>query len=1276
MAEHPLAGEVTRPESFDPDKDYGVVLARGDQWIGDFDLNDMQRILRQDLAVMARLLFREGAVVFEAGGTLADPVVGTVLGDDELGVTGTYRGLETQLYTVRVAAGGIAGTATFTWESTGADGPSYPGQEFPITAIAPTVADGLADLATYGHALGIMGAVVVFANPNGFVTAPNSWVVQATYGARPPVVSGTTLIVSDCIVPVQGRLHRVPGQTLTYPVMGSGISTVYGEWTRTIVKHGEDPLLRDPLSDTPMAWRERWRVVLRIADTSSEALPQDTLERRVFALYRWDRATDEVTRVVPNPYAIDIGKTEGALDAERLLNIDQNETFRGTLATRTNDAHGSFVVAPLAPIPRARVSSNAPTPGKIRLSIPPITASVEGVRVDLALPTEIEVDQATDVLAVADEPHTYTASANPFALNKALGSNPLPVKQVTQLTAQVRVGNPGVGGYEAVTRSAAGLFDNLAKTPCIAIVRISNTQGGASNYTVNVDYRLTGNQVEWIAGGSRPSNGATYYVVYDYQKTMVSGADFLLTAAGAIDFAAVGGDDPVEGTVFQVDYDYYLHRHDVLTLRPTGEIAVLRGQPAEVPADPIVPQLTLPYVKVVIPPNSTAITLQRFGNDRVTMERLNLALDALYELTVNQALADLETQARARTSASLLDILTDAFATTDLADLTYNVGAIVFDATIDMERRELTLPFTQAAFALTRQAAPGGQTDVRVGRNFWTLPYAHELAIDSPRWSTQYPVNPYADFRPEPPLMVTEPSQDRWVDTTTLTSTATRIVQNGAHVDMTIVGGFTTVQEQVALIPAVYARQITLSFVAHHLVPGEKVRLYIDGKAVQITATPPATQGGDAFTVVATAAGFAAGTYTIPALVPVGTVLVQLYGDSGVGGSTWPGSYTVRATSTFTSFGVTRQVSTEIILTLVQNDPIAQSFAFPAARMLSRVDVPMAAKPAGTTPLVFEVRATDRAGRASTPTDVVLARFARLPSAVNVGPASSNLYDLDDPVIVPPGEFRAIVLRSASNAYQAYVAQLGQADRSAGGFIQANQIESGIFMDSSNNTDWTLHQGWDLRCKAYVAAMSALTAYLYLNRVTSSNMTAFFLAADQVVPDQTSIEWQYSVDGKAISDGTKIWTTFPIATLVELAAIAGTLDVRAIFRTNSAYVTPAIALRSLALQVQSNKLATQYVSKLKTLTASATRVLGGLWIADAAGGTTTVYVSLDDGTTWASVTLAADGTGAVPDGFTAYKFDKSSLTAGTRLRLRVDQTTPNRANRPRVRNAYVYAQPA
>jgi len=1255
---------VTRPESFNPSDDYALVITRGDHPVGDYDLNDAQTILRYDLATFGQVLVREGAILMEAGGTVGQAQAGTIIGGDSAAAGGLYMGMASQVYTIRLLTGGAAGEATYTWSSTGRDNPRYANESFPVTAVAPTTAAGLADLAQYGCPVGGVGLMVVFANASGNVHGGSSWVVQATFGSRPPVIAGSTITVSDLLIFVQGKMQRVKGATLTYPAASSGISIVYGEWTRTLVTHADDPDLTDPLSDEPQAWRERWTMVLKTTDTSQDALAPNVLDRRVIALYRWDRATNEVTAVDPIPFRIPLEKTEGALPAARLINVNQNELLMGTLARRTNNAHGSYVCEPHGGAARAYMSTNTASAGKLRITIPPAIAYIEGVEFASNSPQDIELDQATDVGSVTDEPHTYQTGVNVYQLNKSLAG--FPVSNISKVTAYVAV------LAEPMTRGT-GTDDLLPKTP---VVSVEVVKMGGTTYTAPTNYTLVGNAIRWVPASTPtpPSSGQSYTVDYTYNKTMTQPADYKLTA-GAVDFSAPGGDLPKNGTAFQTDYAYFLWRTDGIMIRPTGEIAIMRGIPQDTKVLPVLPMFALPYCLVTVAPGGGQVQITSYNNDALTFEELCNLRDELRRRLVDAARLDLVGQARSATTANLLDAQVDAFSSLDIADPAYNVGGVAFDSTVDTVAQELTLPYTQQISPLT-PSVPG--TTVRTGGSFFSLPFVDELAIDSPRWSTDYPVNPYADFRPEPVSFLITPDRDFWIDTITLTSTDSRIVQNGRHEDWRIVGTFTTNQTQVRNIPFLYMRQIGISLSGRFLVPGEHCRIRFDQKDVVITATG-GTQQIDGYTVAASAntaqdrGGSITVTATVPALVPSGVALVELYGDNATPGAVWPGGYVQRATCLYTSTGTLRLITTQSTVTLVQNDPVAQSVIFPAPRMISKVVVPIAGTPPLTPsspPLLCELRATDRSGEASAPIAQILASVSKPPS----GWAADATAVFVDPVYTPANIFRSVVMRSASNLYRVYVSQLGGPDRVSGGFITKQQIDSGIFMDSSNNRDWTLRQDWDLRCQVYVAKMTVWEAYLSYQpvNVTGGAATAIFLTVDQVVPDACGITWQYSINAGVT------WIDFDPMSLTEIKpAVAAVIYIRARLWTRDLYATPVIHRSNAGLLILSNKGAGKYVSERKDLSVACTQVKGQLDLDLPTNSTAQVWISTNNGTNWKQATLDSVPRGIADDGMSSYGFTVSALTSSTpaALRMRIDLATTNPALRPRVKRLYGYGLP-
>lgn len=1279
-----LDNQVTRPFSFDPEKRYRRVIARGDEWLGDYDVNDLQAILWHALEEMGRHLFKEGGIVRELGGTIDPADAGVVLGDDQVASAGAYTGGESQVFTVRIVTAGAAGVATYTWQSTGSDNPTEAEFTASVTAIAPDVATGLANLASYGHRVGTSGVLVVFANPTGTLVAGNTWVIRAAHAEKLPTVAGNDITVPDLVVYTKGAVHIAAGVTLTYPAMGSGVSTVYGELLRTIVTDTDDPSLRDPASDTPQAYREKAEFVVTNVDNSGAAIGAGILERRVFPLYEWDRATDEVRRAIPQPYSIPLEKTEGALDARRLLNIDLNEVLRGHTARRWA-AHGGFVVEPLAPTPRVSVSASTPTPGFFRFTVPPLRALVEGVEVERELPEDVELPQAASGDTVVSETHAYVAANDPFFLAKALADPPFPITAVTRLSGDVQVGTLGVANYEAVVRGA-GSFDNLGHTGIVAILRVSDTNGGPADYVAGTDYQLTGAQIEWLVGGSAPGTGLTYYVVYTYRKLLVGGgADYSLLGDGSVTFA-VGGDNPVEGSVFEVDYTFGIPRFDVIGIRPTGALVVIAGLPAETPQTPPVPDLVLPYVTIRVPAAGGTPVIRRVPNDAITMARLNAVQGQIEELTRNIAELNLLMQARDRTSADLADILSDSFRSLETADLAFT-GAFL-EPLIDLAAGEASVAFDALTDVPTRAAVAPGETEVRVAR-FYTIPYTHELAINSSGWSQSYPVNPYADSRPEPPSFRIEPSRDLWPAGPNRPTT-TRLLEAAAaetyHLD-TQANPFSVTPLVDGVVDTLAMRSIPVRCIGHGFTPGEQVRIRFAARDdLPLTPVAPTVQGVDTFTVVARLAATAAdgdwiAEFTVPTDVPMGVVVVEAWGDNAVPGSVWPGDFVLKGTTPFTSVlsPTRRRLGVEQQHPPVQNSPIAQSFSFGDARMLSKIEFPLAFTPGSPllppltkAVLVTEVRETDRAGRASSPVVSVLDRRDWWLTEATAGAASVNVHEMADPILMERRDPLVFVLHSASSDWQAYVAERGKPNQGGAGFL-TQQIESGVFMDSSNNVDWTLRQDFDLRCKVYTIQTTVTEAVLQLTRLTPAQATGVFLVVDQVIPDGTSIDWYYSIDGLPVGDGGKVWTGFLPFRLAEFPTTAAAVDVRAVLRTTDTHLTPSINARNLVIVLHENRITGWYVSRRKVLTAPATTIRGAIELRTPVTAVQQVWISVTDGAQWTQATLLNPR--SCGEGFLCYDWEAVSVNPGTQLRVRIVMGAGDLAQRPRIRSYYAFAEP-
>jgi hypothetical protein len=76
----------------------------------------------------------------------------------------------------------------------------------------------------------------------------------------------------------------------------------------------------------------------------------------------------------------------------------------------------------------------------------------------------------------------------------------------------------------------------LETTPVAAITSITGTVASADyTFVLDTDYRLNGNNVEWIATGTMPDNGTIFYVTYTYTNILNSIYDYIEDASAFIE---------------------------------------------------------------------------------------------------------------------------------------------------------------------------------------------------------------------------------------------------------------------------------------------------------------------------------------------------------------------------------------------------------------------------------------------------------------------------------------------------------------------------------------------------------------------------------------------------------------------------------------------------------------------------------------------------------------------------------------------------------------------
>ena len=332
-------------------------------------------------------------------------------------------------------------------------------------------------------------------------------------------ITGNVLSVADGLVYIEGSVEQVPGAVLTYdPAVDVGADYVYVELLKYNYGLNHDAALINPATGEPTAEREKWVLALQDHDTSAEALPNNVTERKVVAIYKFDRETGEVTTTVQEKSRMYLRDLLGTLPGDRITvaSITENQlafaaaeglnSLLDNLAERTFDQAGSYLVQGLDSFigsddgESVEVITNA---GR---------AYIQGYRLQKDLPTTTVVPKSVATKAVRGEQKTYSVGNRRYPVNST------PLKATRQAEAIVAI-------VSNITRgSVGGGEDLLQPNPVVDILEVSQ---GATVYQEGVDWRQSGNHVDWLGSGQEPAIGTTYTVRWTYTRQMVRGSDYV-----------------------------------------------------------------------------------------------------------------------------------------------------------------------------------------------------------------------------------------------------------------------------------------------------------------------------------------------------------------------------------------------------------------------------------------------------------------------------------------------------------------------------------------------------------------------------------------------------------------------------------------------------------------------------------------------------------------------------------------------------------------------------
>lgn len=311
-------------------------------------------------------------------------------------------------------------------------------------------------------------------------------------------------------------------------------------------------------------------------------------------------------------------------------------------------------------------------------------------------------------------------------------------------------------------------------------------------------------------------------------------------------------------------------------------------------------------------------------------------------------------------------------------------------------------------------------------------------------------------------------------------------------------------------------------------------------------------------------------------------------------------------------------------------DPLAQSFGFTKDTCVTGVEVAFGNK--GTLPITCQIRKMSEGGQ---PTIDALATKVLYPTEVNVSEDGSVLtkVDFDTPAYCEANTQYCFVFITEDTQYTLYTATMGEKDLITQEVVNKQPYSVGVLFSSSNNVSWTVHQTLDLKFNLYVMNTEA-TGTIEFEPVSNILANQVVLAADQLTPSNTRIDWEITTD-KAENGQTPI----KAYNAVSLPDVTTKVKLKANLRGVSGNtVSPMIVTDTLGLSNMLKELKGTYLSKLVTLSQPYSEVKQVIDANLPSGTALKMYFSPDDGATWIQATKDDNLTEQVSLYFSRYTF--------------------------------------
>lgn len=861
---------------------------------------------------------------------------------------------------------------------------------------------------------------------------------------------------------IDGRVHQVEAKTFIVPTTGTISIGVYLK--QIIVSELEDPTLRDPAVGTAN-YEQAGACRLKLeAEWGYDGQENPPGNANFYPIYTTD---DGILRSKEPPPQLDSV-------TQAIANYDRESSG------------GSYVVSGLT------VRRGDDVNGNQIWNIEEGRARVNGGGVTLTTSRRVSYNAVADLQSVETEVYIANGSANQV-VNLAY----YPIYSVDEVKITIQTTETIThGGY-------TGAVDLLSHTGVVSVVEVKS---GDTTYSLNTDYVLSGNTIDWSPGGAEPATGASYTVTYRYISNItpseITAKSFKIAEAG------------VSGTQILVSYKWKMPRIDRLCIDNEGVVKWVQGVSAV--RNPLTPN---------IPSNLLSLaTISQFWDERTSVTNDSVRVIEMSELNkINNridSVVALVTQQRLEASANLLEagqkkgLLVDAFNDDTMRDIGQEQSAVIYENVLQLP---INITATQP-------------DDDIIGKTALTASLSE--ALSQPAISGEMQINPYLAFDVVPAQVALNPAVDRWTETKAIivdggtVTNESRVSLGGGGSGWAIFRGYvTSTSTSTSVLSRTTQtlenlRSISVAYTVKGFGAGETLsKLTFDG--IEVTGS----------NTTANSNGELSGTFTIPSGVPAGSKTVAFTGN---GGSHGEAIFVGQGTLTTE----TRRTLTTITRVAQYYDPIAQTFLLDNAMQIGGIDVFIKTK--GTTNIELQIRNVEN----GYPNREIVTSVVKTPSEIVAN--QYNRFTFDAPIALNGGQEYALVVLCNDATAAVGIAELGKWDATHSQWIASQPYQVGLMFSSSNGSTWTAHQDKDLCFKILQANYATTTRQIVLGDCEIENATDLVISSLVENPNaQTSVKYTLELTPRGQSQATQIYTLAEDQAVQLDAAFTGTATLKA-----------------------------------------------------------------------------------------------------------------------------------